>query len=284
MDFVTAWKATSIIMTGAFGILGLVKDFKNKETGRITNWGRVSLAGILISSGCGVIAQLKESSRQEQSREKTAQQTLALAQKTDQAVQHLERLLSPLPENPLFLIKFAASCNGEFHSFCSSIGRSHSPWPYSDSQLHKWPAGHPGPLVLNLEFFADHGGVQEFEQGVRRHGDLSVYIQGYLASGSLAVFRPEDTLYLDVSTSRREGFPPRVYSEVKTNGRIKGTVDLSGRTMFITSFVNNLADFTLHTFSIVLSPSQQIETDVSRFERVTVQGRQAYRYTFPDFK
>src|SRR5262249_48153487 len=30
MDFVSAWKALSIVFTGGFGILGLVKDFKNK--------------------------------------------------------------------------------------------------------------------------------------------------------------------------------------------------------------------------------------------------------------
>ena len=62
MDFVSAWKAASIVLTGAFGILGLVKDFKDTKTGRVSKWGYVSLVGILLSTGFGVAAQLKESS------------------------------------------------------------------------------------------------------------------------------------------------------------------------------------------------------------------------------
>ena len=30
MDFVSIWKAASIILTGAFGVLGLLTDFKDK--------------------------------------------------------------------------------------------------------------------------------------------------------------------------------------------------------------------------------------------------------------
>jgi hypothetical protein len=67
MDFVAAWKATSIVLTGAFGILGLLKDFKDKNTGRVTVWGRISLAGILLSTSLGVVAQLKESTDQRKS-------------------------------------------------------------------------------------------------------------------------------------------------------------------------------------------------------------------------
>jgi hypothetical protein len=50
IDFVTAWKAISIALTGAFGILGLATDFKNKHTKKITRWGWVSLIGIVVSS------------------------------------------------------------------------------------------------------------------------------------------------------------------------------------------------------------------------------------------
>lgn len=47
MDFVSVWKALSIVVTGAFGILGLLRDFKDKLTNKITSWGKVSLIGIL---------------------------------------------------------------------------------------------------------------------------------------------------------------------------------------------------------------------------------------------
>jgi len=55
------WKAISIVSTGAFGMLGLLKDFKDKKTNKVTRWGYVSLIGIIVSTFLGVAAQLKES-------------------------------------------------------------------------------------------------------------------------------------------------------------------------------------------------------------------------------
>ena len=78
LDFVTSWKA-SIVLTGVLGVLGLIKEFKNKETGRIMKRGAVSLAGILLSTTLGLFAQLRESSDQQRAREATARETLALA-------------------------------------------------------------------------------------------------------------------------------------------------------------------------------------------------------------
>jgi hypothetical protein len=86
MDFVTLWKALSIVLTGAFGVLGLLKDYKDRATGKITVAGRVSLAGILLSSSLGFLAQLKESSDRERASAEAARQTLALARNTDRTV------------------------------------------------------------------------------------------------------------------------------------------------------------------------------------------------------
>jgi predicted RNA-binding protein YlqC (UPF0109 family) len=43
MDFVSVWKAFSIVLTGAFGVLGLLTEFKDKATNKITRWGRIAL-------------------------------------------------------------------------------------------------------------------------------------------------------------------------------------------------------------------------------------------------
>jgi hypothetical protein len=66
-QWVALWKVISILMTGAFGIVGLLTDFKRKETNeqtgqrdnKITKWGWLSLCGILISTICGVYFQHK---------------------------------------------------------------------------------------------------------------------------------------------------------------------------------------------------------------------------------
>jgi len=59
-DWVAAWKAASVVLTGFFGVLGLLTDFK--KDGSVTRWGYISLTGILVSTVLGTAAQLKESS------------------------------------------------------------------------------------------------------------------------------------------------------------------------------------------------------------------------------
>jgi hypothetical protein len=67
MDFVSAWKIISIGSTGAFGILGLVTEFKDPITKRLTRWGMVSLSGTVFSTLLGTAAQFKEASDQQNS-------------------------------------------------------------------------------------------------------------------------------------------------------------------------------------------------------------------------
>jgi hypothetical protein len=65
MDFVSAWKASAIVLTGGFGILGL---FKDKDSHKVTVPGYISLVGIIVSTLFGVAAQLKESSDAEKAK------------------------------------------------------------------------------------------------------------------------------------------------------------------------------------------------------------------------
>lgn len=43
-------KLGGIALAGAFGALGVVVDYRNKETGRVTKWGRLALTGVLVTS------------------------------------------------------------------------------------------------------------------------------------------------------------------------------------------------------------------------------------------
>src|SRR5208283_4769294 len=150
LDFVAAWKASSIVLTGAFGVLGLVKDFKDKK-GKITKWGRISLAGILLSTGLGVIAQIMETSKAERTERETAAQTLGI-------VRDIQRGLSPL-EEPTFDIQFSLDCTSPAYGlFCDKI-KSLGHGPNMDER-HKlweyWPgAGGRVTLFLQIYFFAD---------------------------------------------------------------------------------------------------------------------------------
>lgn len=61
-NFIPAWKAVSILFTGAFGILGLVKNFKEKKVDQETAWSvshflRLLCVAIVFLGGSGVFAQ-----------------------------------------------------------------------------------------------------------------------------------------------------------------------------------------------------------------------------------
>src|SRR5258708_39813537 len=96
LNFVDWWKAISIVLTGFFGVLGLLTNFKDKNTGRITKWGKFSLAGILVSICMGVAAQLKEVTAQQKARDESALKTLQIVTATQTTLHNLERSLAPL--------------------------------------------------------------------------------------------------------------------------------------------------------------------------------------------
>jgi hypothetical protein len=102
MDFVSAWKASSIVLTGAFGVLGLLTEFKHKETRKITKWGFISLGGILISTVLGVSAQIKESADD-------AKKALKVATTSEAMLNDIHRTLLRI-DSPTIRISFRSSC------------------------------------------------------------------------------------------------------------------------------------------------------------------------------
>lgn len=48
LDPLAIWKAIAVGLTGAFGVLGLLTNYRDKSTDRITRWGYVALMGMRI--------------------------------------------------------------------------------------------------------------------------------------------------------------------------------------------------------------------------------------------
>lgn len=118
MDFPAIWKTSSILLTGGFGILGLLKDFKDKETHKVTRWGYVSLAGILLSTILGTAAQWIQSESDAAKAAEASKQTLALTQRSTKTLNDVERLLVPL-DDPTLTIDFEVPCNeSRFTVYC----------------------------------------------------------------------------------------------------------------------------------------------------------------------
>jgi hypothetical protein len=114
MDLIAAWKASSIVLTGAFGILGLATDFKNERTKKITRWGYAALAGIVISTILGTAAQLKESTD-------NAAKALELAKESSRTLSDIERSLSQLNGLTMDLELIGDCKNEQFSGVCKAI-------------------------------------------------------------------------------------------------------------------------------------------------------------------
>jgi hypothetical protein len=111
VDFPSVWKASSIFLTGAFGVLGLLTEFKHKETRRITKWGYISLVGICVTTTFGVAAQIIQTSTNSTKALKLAQKADAALEKEEIAIQQIQRLQSPLGR-PTLELEEILDCGG----------------------------------------------------------------------------------------------------------------------------------------------------------------------------
>lgn len=250
MDFVAAWKAISIVFTGAFGILGLLKDFRNKHTKQITKWGYISLAGILISTICGVAAQLK-ASRDE------ASQTL-------RTVTNIQRLLSPLTDAK-YTVQFAVACDSAtFKQMCNDVSKlagidedafQDKLWSYWPRGLGKWG------LQCELHFFADAKDADAFAKGDKSSGDLDVPIavkHGESSWISPETFFQEDPHEVGISVNQ----DPQEH--MVSDGRIMGMSDLYNATVIVESPYKTLDVLVPVGLSIRLKTGETIETQALR--------------------
>jgi len=167
IDFVGTWKATSVALAGAFGILGLLTEFRNKQTKKITKWGWISLAGIVISSVFGVAAQIKESVDD-------SKKASVLVKKTDKTLNETERALYRL-EDPTVTLMFDVPCSQEdYKLFCERLTRNNR-MIHEDGDWTGWPNNKPLVLMLEL-FFEDEETEEPGRPSVIKRGHLSMIL------------------------------------------------------------------------------------------------------------
>ena len=118
MDFPSFWKTSSIISTAAFGILGLLKEFKNKQTGTLTAWGYLSIGGMIVSAILGVSAQLIESANADKKGAEQAYQT--------------ERLLAPVKKVQAIVSLTVPCLDPAFRRLCDAAPTK--PWMLTDAE------------------------------------------------------------------------------------------------------------------------------------------------------
>jgi len=216
-NLIPAWKAASILFTGAFGILGLVKNFKEKRrdnysdtaVDRITVWGWISLIGIIISTVCGMAVQLKES-------RDDAKKSLELSRKSEDTLREIKKILSPIDISNVHFI-FRTQCVGVFEPICAS--EEAFPRSMAYESLDVWVQIYPNDVDLGDPQYSNitngYGSSIHFAISSAHHSSEN-------AVGPLTMMRPFGKIR---DATVVGGGTPMVY---KTDGKLRSIEDLQG--------------------------------------------------------
>jgi hypothetical protein len=280
MDFVSAWKAISIGFTGLFGLMGLLTENKDKDTGKLTKWGMVSLIGIVLSTTLGVSAQLKETSDEGRRREAAAAETIKLLQqtgaavsdtqrllaKTDLAVVDIRRLLSPLEISSITFEMIGSCVREEFEKFCKDIKddspemnhRRDFPGPdYLTFNMAFYNRSIVNPTVLNGQFFPEQ--------------DFVVQVSGSFDSKDhkLLYGLLNDRRFQIVGLTLPPGYSGR-------SANILSIDDLDGATLLVMPFEKIISLYEPPNFR--LRTKQGREVSIRNGERIDLPDNVAFKY------
>lgn len=85
---------SSISISGLLALLGLLHSYKDKDTGKLTRWGRIALVGLILSVLTGVISKTVELNLQRKAQESEAVKARIASEQTLAIVTNVERMAS----------------------------------------------------------------------------------------------------------------------------------------------------------------------------------------------
>ncbi|HEY2471053.1 MAG TPA: hypothetical protein VGI45_24875 [Terracidiphilus sp.] len=274
MDFVTAWKAVSIALTGAFGILGLLKDYKDKVTQKVTLWGKISLTGIILSTVLGVAAQLKESSD-------GSAKALEMAKKSDLTLREIGRVLFPLSE-PTISANFDVMCpeNEKVGMFCKE--RSDAYWKNIGNEKTEsankifahWPGNHPVKFMLQMDFYVTSK-YHDPPYGFPYEGDW------HLESDSSLTDKPTRLgIGVDKYNGVEFGIANQKPSKIGGTGSFLSITDFAGSTVIFRLIGDDNNFLKLTDFELTFKNGQTVRCE-GPFQQYNEPPQREYIYTFP---
>jgi len=309
MDFVSAWKIVSIGLTGIFGMLGLLTEYKDKVTGRVTKFGRIALAGIILSTLFGMAAQVQETSsrdearlRAERDRLQSQQETLNITRNTALAVNQLERLVTPIG-TPRILANFVLDCDSpNWEHFCRLVRQARDASNLPDNVVFEvgrhapnlfdhWPWGDRTGIIFWIRVFKDSDiieGILRGEPMFADHIDFS-----FVAIGSTQVAQGRLDVTISPASPRdiNLSIVDAVASRINSRPSVVGLVDFAGATIMMDGIrvLNGppLSDIFPVSVTIINPIGQQIRTPEGGFRRVSIPprpnspSRVVYTYRFP---
>jgi len=93
MEFYSILKAVSMVATGVFGVIGVLTNYK-EDDGRITRWGKIAIAGILLSATLSLALYGLESVKTTKEAAEAKHQYEETKRKLDTALEASNRLMS----------------------------------------------------------------------------------------------------------------------------------------------------------------------------------------------
>jgi hypothetical protein len=263
MDFVTGWKTVSVVLTGLFGILGLLTNYKDRKTGKVTRWGYVSLSGIVFSTTMGVAAQLIETSQRQTAQERAAKQTLAVVENTSQSVTQISRLLQSL-DRPRISLSLELDCGSErYKRFCQdaktkALARIGGSQPTSILVVLDvdWTLFPSALLFVHVAFFRSQDKAEEFIQKACMRcseGDLHIGVFGFRdESKNIDVWYFPDQERLSINIFVKETTP-----DIKTR-ELMAIPDFAGSTVVLTEHNTALENLTPRDLRMTTTKGQEI--------------------------
>jgi hypothetical protein len=276
LDPIALWKACSVVLTGAFGILGLLTEFKSKHSKKITRWGYVSLAGIIVSTILGTIAQVKESQDNAKTAADAATKTLQIAKDTQSTLVNVRRLLTPLNDFKI-VMEFPVPCGDEvYKEFCKAAAHRSaidaSLYAQSEAIWEKWPLetsywsgltvskGHKFDDSLTVKFYRSSEQAKK-DAKEDETGDASMLADVVLMVDDVANFGKDPLITVVPDPDKEAGLDvflevnvPGDVSRVHRSNQIASLQDLNGAVAEIEIIGHGFQDFRLKPDSF------QIET------------------------
>jgi hypothetical protein len=92
----TILKLAGLVLAGAFGALGLLKDFRDDKTKVLTKWGKIALYGILASTALAFVAQVLDSAKSAHDAKESEKRSQDQIARSNDILTDLDRSLNPL--------------------------------------------------------------------------------------------------------------------------------------------------------------------------------------------
>jgi len=253
IGIVPFWKTVSIVLTGLFGIFGLLTEYRDKSSGRLTKWGWISVLGIACSATTGAAVQWIEIQDDAAKAKAAAVDTLNITKSIQQTVDNsgvtlnqIDRLFTRLGSSPTIEFYLSSSCKIPYwRPICQTLPVT----PQGEVATHRARIGTPLHILVHIGRISSqpYKGWRRIPRTFYR-----LNIDATKGQGVADVIRHRDNslvVYIEAQASVD-----------RSNGLI-ALDDLPGLTVTVSSFDRFFRNATLDFFNITAENGQTISFD-----------------------